>query len=354
MLQVISIFLNLSRLDLWPKMWSVLENVPCAWGTPGSSLLLESCRNLLQQACLFLSTPNLMSAGPTPVKWALKDREGPGRPRGPRLYKGPQRTEGPVRGLTRLLRAEWAGKHQVVPCPSNPKGVSLTGQDFVLPLPFTPTGPICTEGAMKSGGCPGGQRDQLGGWRGPQWAKGSPRVESQARAPGGSLGPRVRGTSGASPNGSSDPQGSLPLTTTKQMHLSWHPNSSPSPSSPSIIQSPSLHHPHSLLPGHPQGSSHQSCTEFLTSIVIFNKAMKLLLYFKNPTLHFRVRFRLSDLWLTWSFMPSIWQAGFHREASTQGYLSAVGIWASLSGAHLKKVVVKQEGGNQKTTFKRMA
>ena len=26
----ISIFLNLLRLDLWPKMWSLLENVPCA------------------------------------------------------------------------------------------------------------------------------------------------------------------------------------------------------------------------------------------------------------------------------------------------------------------------------------
>ena len=30
MLEMISVFLNLSRLDLWPRMWSVLENVPCA------------------------------------------------------------------------------------------------------------------------------------------------------------------------------------------------------------------------------------------------------------------------------------------------------------------------------------
>ena len=30
MLDMISIFLNLLRLDLWPKMWSILENVPCA------------------------------------------------------------------------------------------------------------------------------------------------------------------------------------------------------------------------------------------------------------------------------------------------------------------------------------
>ena len=29
-LDTISIFLNLMRLDLWPNMWSVLENVPCA------------------------------------------------------------------------------------------------------------------------------------------------------------------------------------------------------------------------------------------------------------------------------------------------------------------------------------
>ena len=27
---MISIFLNLLRLDLWPMMWSILENVPCA------------------------------------------------------------------------------------------------------------------------------------------------------------------------------------------------------------------------------------------------------------------------------------------------------------------------------------
>ena len=30
MIYRISIFLNLLRLDLWPKMWSILENVPCA------------------------------------------------------------------------------------------------------------------------------------------------------------------------------------------------------------------------------------------------------------------------------------------------------------------------------------
>ena len=31
MLDMISIFLNLLLLDLWLKMWSVLENVPCAF-----------------------------------------------------------------------------------------------------------------------------------------------------------------------------------------------------------------------------------------------------------------------------------------------------------------------------------
>ena len=30
MLDMVSIFLNLLRLDLWPKMWPILENVPCA------------------------------------------------------------------------------------------------------------------------------------------------------------------------------------------------------------------------------------------------------------------------------------------------------------------------------------
>ena len=30
-LDTISVFLNLLRLDLWPKMWSILENVPCTF-----------------------------------------------------------------------------------------------------------------------------------------------------------------------------------------------------------------------------------------------------------------------------------------------------------------------------------
>ena len=30
MLDMISVFVNLLMLDLWPKMWSILENVPCA------------------------------------------------------------------------------------------------------------------------------------------------------------------------------------------------------------------------------------------------------------------------------------------------------------------------------------
>ena len=29
-LGIISVLLNLLRLDLWPTMWSILENVPCA------------------------------------------------------------------------------------------------------------------------------------------------------------------------------------------------------------------------------------------------------------------------------------------------------------------------------------
>ena len=30
-LDTISIFLNLLKLDLWPKVWTILENVPCAF-----------------------------------------------------------------------------------------------------------------------------------------------------------------------------------------------------------------------------------------------------------------------------------------------------------------------------------
>ena len=30
MLDMVSIFLNVLRLDLWPRMWSILENVPYA------------------------------------------------------------------------------------------------------------------------------------------------------------------------------------------------------------------------------------------------------------------------------------------------------------------------------------
>ena len=30
MLYIISIFLNLLKFDLCPKMWSILENIPCA------------------------------------------------------------------------------------------------------------------------------------------------------------------------------------------------------------------------------------------------------------------------------------------------------------------------------------
>ena len=30
LLDTISVFLNLLRLDLWPKMWSIVKNVPCA------------------------------------------------------------------------------------------------------------------------------------------------------------------------------------------------------------------------------------------------------------------------------------------------------------------------------------
>ena len=53
------------------------------------------------------------------------------------------------------------------PAPQTPKELPSLTRLLSFPLPLTATGPTCTEGAMKSGGCPGGQRDQLGGWRGP-------------------------------------------------------------------------------------------------------------------------------------------------------------------------------------------
>jgi len=37
MLDMISIFLNLLRFDLWPKRWSILENVPRALEKKGYS-----------------------------------------------------------------------------------------------------------------------------------------------------------------------------------------------------------------------------------------------------------------------------------------------------------------------------
>ena len=51
MLDVISIFLNLPRFDLWPKMWSILENVPCAvekkvYSTFGWNVLKISMRSI--------------------------------------------------------------------------------------------------------------------------------------------------------------------------------------------------------------------------------------------------------------------------------------------------------------------
>ena len=64
MLCMISIFKNLLRFDLWPKMWSILENVPCAlekvyssafgWNVPkisvrsiSSNVSFKTCASLL-------------------------------------------------------------------------------------------------------------------------------------------------------------------------------------------------------------------------------------------------------------------------------------------------------------------
>ena len=61
----ISIFLNLLRFDLWPKMWSILENVPCAlekkvcssifgWNVLKMSVRCISC-NVSFKTCFFIN-----------------------------------------------------------------------------------------------------------------------------------------------------------------------------------------------------------------------------------------------------------------------------------------------------------
>ena len=64
MLDMISIFLSLLRFDLWPKMWSILENVPCALEKKvyssafGRNVLKTSMRsissNVSFKTCVFL------------------------------------------------------------------------------------------------------------------------------------------------------------------------------------------------------------------------------------------------------------------------------------------------------------
>ena len=63
MLDKISIFLNLLRFDLGPKMWSILENVPCAlekkvysafgWNVLKISMRAISC-NVSLKTCVSL------------------------------------------------------------------------------------------------------------------------------------------------------------------------------------------------------------------------------------------------------------------------------------------------------------
>lgn len=112
------------------------------------------------------------------------------------------------------------------------------------------------------------QRDELGGWRGPQQTKGSPRVKSQAQGPRRLSGAKCKGISGASlmdllmPK---DPSLSLPPS----KHLSWNPNSFPSPTAfnhPVATAMASLH------PPLPPTWSHQSSAHVLHRI--FNKHHK--------------------------------------------------------------------------------
>ena len=43
----ISIFLNLPRLDLWPRMWSILEKVPCALEKNVKLIVLGTTENIV-------------------------------------------------------------------------------------------------------------------------------------------------------------------------------------------------------------------------------------------------------------------------------------------------------------------
>ena len=54
-LDMISIFLNLLRLDLWPKTWSILENVPCALEKKMySSVAFGNCNSIAVESKIYI------------------------------------------------------------------------------------------------------------------------------------------------------------------------------------------------------------------------------------------------------------------------------------------------------------
>ena len=64
----IFIFLNLLRLDLWPNIWSILENVPCTFEKNVYSIVKQQHKHIqntrysvLYMFVLFKSSPYLLS-----------------------------------------------------------------------------------------------------------------------------------------------------------------------------------------------------------------------------------------------------------------------------------------------------
>lgn len=101
-------------------------------------------------------------------------------------------------------------------------------------------------------------RAQPGGRRGPQRSEKPQGWRTRLGTSGGSPGPSVKGTSGASPNELSDPRGSLPFPM-EQVHLSWVkplplPQQPLNSAGPPALVFPT---PSYMVPGCPQDSSHQ-------------------------------------------------------------------------------------------------
>lgn len=77
---------------------------------------------------------------------ALEDQEGLDCRRGPREQRAQSGASQGSLGLNGKGNTMW------FPAPQTPKELPSLTRLLSFPLPLTPTGPTCTEGAMKSGG----------------------------------------------------------------------------------------------------------------------------------------------------------------------------------------------------------